>query len=511
MKELNARKKSDRDLLGALIFSNWKVTKTKSYMYILKFEGEFGKITIRSLNIIKSFYAGLESGTPCPLSKKLSPGQRDILLRTMVKFQLEDLAIEKKTKKKKKKGTTSTKYTKKYSATQKTATTPDVEEIETAHKRSKRAQSGVKRRLAKARPPQSAQQQQRCTKKKRTGKTQKHKKVSAILDSSSSDPSANDDSDDTSELGDNRAEEDSSDVESSDDDNDDMSGSNVKHAKRGLAKDTTAIVIEPAPDSALSMVWKSVRPFPLTSDNHGTTSLLAKLCRFDQVDQNYTAAPATISATTSDDVTTAAVPSNTTTKTLPISTATTTTNNIALRNDHTKTPYTLQLNPTIDTFQYRGRRSAGSTKTDSFPIYKVAQALSNNTLDPLTMVQCQPYVEPDGGGDDDSGGLKKETTSSRGDSNASGSSSTGKASGSSWKRRPSRKAWWSSNQHQPFDVRVMPSVAFICDVHAHMANSEIIGFLGGYWDAPRQTLFVARAFPCLSLDLEGEDTRKFDA
>lgn len=52
----------------------------------------------------------------------------------------------------------------------------------------------------------------------------------------------------------------------------------------------------------------------------------------------------------------------------------------------------------------------------------------------------------------------------------------------------------------------MPSVTFICDLHSHMCRSEIIGFLGGYWDDERQTLFVVRAFPCLSLDLHGEDT-----
>ena len=38
----------------------------------------------------------------------------------------------------------------------------------------------------------------------------------------------------------------------------------------------------------------------------------------------------------------------------------------------------------------------------------------------------------------------------------------------------------------------------MCDFHAHLADSEIIGLLGGYWDHENRTMFIQAPFPCLS-------------
>lgn len=36
----------------------------------------------------------------------------------------------------------------------------------------------------------------------------------------------------------------------------------------------------------------------------------------------------------------------------------------------------------------------------------------------------------------------------------------------------------------------------LMDLHAHLSSSEVIGLLGGTWDAAGRRVAVARAFPC---------------
>ena len=49
---------------------------------------------------------------------------------------------------------------------------------------------------------------------------------------------------------------------------------------------------------------------------------------------------------------------------------------------------------------------------------------------------------------------------------------------------------------QPFALKVHPDCAFLCDLHAHLADAEIIGLLGGRWDAGRNVMHVQAPFPC---------------
>lgn len=53
---------------------------------------------------------------------------------------------------------------------------------------------------------------------------------------------------------------------------------------------------------------------------------------------------------------------------------------------------------------------------------------------------------------------------------------------------------------QPFSVRVSPDTTFLADLHAHMCQSEIIGFLGGHYSAEEKCLYIQAAFPCKSTD-----------
>lgn len=60
-------------------------------------------------------------------------------------------------------------------------------------------------------------------------------------------------------------------------------------------------------------------------------------------------------------------------------------------------------------------------------------------------------------------------------------------------------------RQQPYQVIVHPEAAFVCDLHAHLAECEIIGFLGGKWDPESKTVYIQAAFPCRSLDSAEHD------
>ena len=49
---------------------------------------------------------------------------------------------------------------------------------------------------------------------------------------------------------------------------------------------------------------------------------------------------------------------------------------------------------------------------------------------------------------------------------------------------------------QPFTVRVSPDVFFLADLHAHLSDSEIIGFLGGRYVKEERCIYIQAAFPC---------------
>ncbi len=71
---------------------------------------------------------------------------------------------------------------------------------------------------------------------------------------------------------------------------------------------------------------------------------------------------------------------------------------------------------------------------------------------------------------------------------------------------------------QPFKVQLSRNALLVCDFHAHLATTEIIGFLGGKWDPASKctlaferfmltltALLISEAFPCKSV-ATAEDT-----
>jgi protein MYSM1 len=48
---------------------------------------------------------------------------------------------------------------------------------------------------------------------------------------------------------------------------------------------------------------------------------------------------------------------------------------------------------------------------------------------------------------------------------------------------------------QPFRVVVRPAAQLVMDTHAHLCTNEVIGYLGGAWDAAARVVTVDKAFP----------------
>ncbi|KAJ1799665.1 hypothetical protein LPJ59_001670 [Coemansia sp. RSA 2399] len=59
---------------------------------------------------------------------------------------------------------------------------------------------------------------------------------------------------------------------------------------------------------------------------------------------------------------------------------------------------------------------------------------------------------------------------------------------------------------QPFRVVVHTNAQLQMDLHAHLMLSEVIGLLGGAWDAKNKVVTVVRAFPCTALETDDAHT-----
>jgi proteasome lid subunit RPN8/RPN11 len=111
----------------------------------------------------------------------------------------------------------------------------------------------------------------------------------------------------------------------------------------------------------------------------------------------------------------------------------------------------------------RSERSGGSIRTST-----VLSKLADGTLSPHTLITCDEYT------------MGPELR---------------------FKRE------LSTENVQPFSIRVSPDALFIADLHAHLSESEIIGFLGGYYSPTEKCLFIQAAFPCKATDrIDAGDT-----
>ena len=66
--------------------------------------------------------------------------------------------------------------------------------------------------------------------------------------------------------------------------------------------------------------------------------------------------------------------------------------------------------------------------------------------------------------------------------------------------------WYPTKADQPFRIVIDPVVPAVMDVHAHMADVEIIGVLAGQWLADRRLLWVQSAYPCQQVGTDDDLT-----
>lgn len=57
-----------------------------------------------------------------------------------------------------------------------------------------------------------------------------------------------------------------------------------------------------------------------------------------------------------------------------------------------------------------------------------------------------------------------------------------------------------ASQAQPFEVVVEGQAQLVMDFHAHLCGCEIIGLLGGQWEADNRRIIVKAAYPCTRLE-----------
>lgn len=60
---------------------------------------------------------------------------------------------------------------------------------------------------------------------------------------------------------------------------------------------------------------------------------------------------------------------------------------------------------------------------------------------------------------------------------------------------------------QPFIVKVNTTSLLVVDFHCHCSNREVIGYLGGNWNAESRTITIIKAFPGRSLSYSGESDK----
>ena len=77
-------------------------------------------------------------------------------------------------------------------------------------------------------------------------------------------------------------------------------------------------------------------------------------------------------------------------------------------------------------------------------------------------------------------------------------------------RRARRAGFEPALPSQPFRVRLHPEVPFVLDLHAHLSNEEVVGFLAGRWDSETGVLDIQAAFPCRALPTGEHSSLKVD-
>lgn len=130
------------------------------------------------------------------------------------------------------------------------------------------------------------------------------------------------------------------------------------------------------------------------------------------------------------------------------------------------------------TVQRASRRQTSRRREALLRVRGIVDGLASNRLDPHALVGCELYDDAE----------LAESSTSRDGAAAMAVATDEPAEATS----------------QPFSLVVHPDVGFLCDLHAHLAEAEIIGLLGGRWDAGHRRMHVQAPFPCRAMPREDD-------
>ena len=57
--------------------------------------------------------------------------------------------------------------------------------------------------------------------------------------------------------------------------------------------------------------------------------------------------------------------------------------------------------------------------------------------------------------------------------------------------------WTLDGRMQPFTISVATSAMLVLDLHSHLSQGEVCGYLAGHWDSNSHNLAITTTFPCL--------------
>lgn len=130
------------------------------------------------------------------------------------------------------------------------------------------------------------------------------------------------------------------------------------------------------------------------------------------------------------------------------------------------------------TAQRSSRRQTSRRREALLRVRGIVDGLASNRLDPHALVGCELYDDAE----------LAESSTSRDGAAALAVATDEPAEATA----------------QPFSLVVHPDVGFLCDLHAHLAEAEIIGLLGGRWDAGHRRMHVQAPFPCRATPREDD-------
>ena len=161
------------------------------------------------------------------------------------------------------------------------------------------------------------------------------------------------------------------------------------------------------------------------------------------------------------------------------------------RGNQSRTPSVCNRTSEKSTSSSRQRQRRSVRKVSSVKLSSVLGEMASGNLNPHTLISCESYrFSPDLRFLRDKSFCSNESIAA--DDIEDADKSMGKL------RNIIQSLEIYSGQVQPFSIRVCPDAIFLADLHSHLSESEVIGFLGGRYVEAERCIYIQAAFPCKS-------------